>query len=91
MRRLSTHLQSSDAAYLVLFVTGFWHGRQAAMVLLMVVASALLTGCVVAGQRQGSGGGGRDSQHGRSQCLDRNPAAGTGGAPNIQDFRRPDA
>jgi 4-amino-4-deoxy-L-arabinose transferase-like glycosyltransferase len=41
VRRLSSHLQSSDAAYLGLFVTGFWHGRQAAMILLMVVAAAL--------------------------------------------------
>jgi len=41
VRRLGSHLQSSDAAYLGLFVSGFWHGRQAAMILLMVIASAL--------------------------------------------------
>lgn len=39
--RLSSHLQSSDAAYLGLFLIGFWRSRQALMVLLMALASAV--------------------------------------------------
>jgi hypothetical protein len=38
---LSTHMQSSDASYLGLFIMGFWHGRQALMMLLIALTSAL--------------------------------------------------
>jgi 4-amino-4-deoxy-L-arabinose transferase-like glycosyltransferase len=40
VQRLATHLQSSDSAYLGLFVVGFWRGRQALMILLMVLVAA---------------------------------------------------
>jgi 4-amino-4-deoxy-L-arabinose transferase-like glycosyltransferase len=43
--RLAAHLQSSDAAYLGLFIGGFWHGRQA--VLVMVIAVASITALMV--------------------------------------------
>jgi hypothetical protein len=39
--RLSTHMQSSDAAYLGLFVSGFWSGRQAHLILAIAAASII--------------------------------------------------
>ncbi len=47
--RLSTDLQSSDAAYLRLFLGGFRHGRQALLTLTVIICSA---GALIAWWRQ---------------------------------------
>ncbi len=41
VQRLIPHMQSSDAEYMGLFMAGFWHGRQALMVLAMALAAGV--------------------------------------------------
>ena len=41
VHRLMPYMQSSDASYMALFIGGFWHGRQAVMILAMALTSAV--------------------------------------------------